>query len=116
MKPFGWGRGRRRSVPAPVPQVAAAGSAPVNGHDVLAKVADLPISTWRYLWEPEHVRHLGPMAQDWNAAFGLGEHDFRIEPVDASGVALVAIQALQRRITELEQQVSSLQQAQQRTH
>lgn len=40
----------------------------VNGYQVLDEVLCLPVSTWRYHWEPEHVRHLGPMAQDWHAA------------------------------------------------
>jgi hypothetical protein len=34
------------------------------------------------------------MAQDFHAAFGLGGDDRRINVVDASGVALAAIQAL----------------------
>ncbi|GHF42068.1 hypothetical protein GCM10010218_23970 [Streptomyces mashuensis] len=79
--------------------------APVNGHCVLEKVAALPVSAWRYAWEPPHVRHLGPMAQDFKAAFGLGRTDKAIAVVDAFGVALVAIQALHRRIEELEQKL-----------
>ncbi|MET7887430.1 tail fiber domain-containing protein [Streptomyces avermitilis] len=53
---------------------------PVNGYAVLETVAALPISTWRYLWEPEGVRHLGPMAQDWHAAFGFNQDDTTISP------------------------------------
>ncbi|MBB4936544.1 hypothetical protein FHR32_000849 [Streptosporangium album] len=81
---------------------------PVNGYDILDKVAGLPISSWRYEWEPDHVRHLGPMAQDWHATFGLGDTDTMIPGVDANGVALVAIQALHRRITDLEQILAAL--------
>ncbi|MEU7632006.1 tail fiber domain-containing protein [Nocardia sp. NPDC049220] len=73
----------------------------MNGHDILGKVLQLPISTWRYEWEPPEVRHLGPMAQDWRASFGLGDTDKKIYMVDASGVALVCIQALHREIAEL---------------
>ncbi|MEU7508100.1 tail fiber domain-containing protein [Streptomyces lavendulae] len=80
----------------------------VNGHQVLETVATLPISTWRYVWEPEHVRHLGPMAQDWHAAFGLNRDDTRIPVVDGLGVALVCVQALHRHVTELEAEVSRL--------
>ncbi|ATZ29362.1 tail fiber domain-containing protein [Streptomyces lavendulae] len=86
--------------------VAPAGA--VNGHQVLETVATLPISTWRYVWEPEHVRHLGPMAQDWHAAFGLNRDDTRIPVVDGLGVALVCVQALHRHVTELEAEVSRL--------
>lgn len=81
---------------------------PVNGFRVLEQVADLPISTWRYRWEPPQVRHLGPMAQDWAAAFGLGENDTTIAVVDANGVALVSIQALYQLVGELRQEVTEL--------
>ncbi|MCG0061946.1 MULTISPECIES: hypothetical protein [Streptomyces] len=68
---------------------------------MLDAVARLPVSTWRCTWEPEGVRHLDPMAQDWHAAFHLGSSDRRIDVVDAFGVAVVCIQALERRITQL---------------
>ncbi|GAA1193198.1 hypothetical protein F4556_000712 [Kitasatospora gansuensis] len=87
--------------------VAAPGSA-VNGYAVLETVAALPVSTWRYLWEPEDVRHLGPMAQDWHAAFGLNRDDTTIPVVDGLGVSLVCIQALNRRVDELTAEVSRL--------
>lgn len=102
---------RRRRAPrvgafsAGTPQAVAE---PVNGFQVLDKVAALPVSTWRYHWEPAHVRHLGPMAQDWKAAFGLGEHDTIIEMVDASGVTLVSVQALYQLVTDLRQEVDQL--------
>lgn len=84
---------------------------PVNGHAVLETVAALPISTWRYLWEPESVRHLGPMAQDWHVAFGLNQDDTTIPVVDSLGVALVCIQALHRRVEELTAEVERLREA-----
>lgn len=87
--------------------VAGAGG-PVNGFEILNLVADLPISTWRYQWEGPQVRHLGPMAQDWVATFGLGEDDTRIALVDANGVALVSVQALYRLIGDLRQEVADL--------
>ena len=37
---------------------------------------------------------MGPMAQDFHAAFGLGANDVTIATVDADGVALAAIQGL----------------------
>src|SRR5262249_24529273 len=40
------------------------------------------------------IRHMGPMAQDFRAAFGLGEDDTTISVVDEQGVALAAIQGL----------------------
>jgi trimeric autotransporter adhesin len=44
------------------------------------------------------IRHLGPMAQDFKAAFGLGETDTGITSVDADGVALAAIQGLNQKV------------------
>ncbi|MFE2728792.1 tail fiber domain-containing protein [Kitasatospora sp. NPDC059327] len=83
----------------------------VNGHQVLARVAALPISTWRYRWEPEDVRHLGPMAQDWHAAFGFNPDDTTIPVVDGLGVTLVCVQALHRRVDELTAEVGRLREA-----
>jgi hypothetical protein len=66
----------------------------VDTHDVLERVAALPITTWSYLWDEGRVRHMGPMAQDFHAAFGLGGDERRIDVADGLGVALAAIQAL----------------------
>ncbi|WP_405687149.1 tail fiber domain-containing protein [Streptomyces sp. NBC_01387] len=83
----------------------------VNGYAVLETVATLPLSTWRYLWEPEDVRHLGPMAQDWQAAFGFNQDGTTIPVVDGLGVALVCVQALNRRVEELTAEVDRLREA-----
>ena len=66
---------------------------------VLAKVSAMPISEWSYTADPS-VRHLGPMAQDFHAAFGVGTDDKHIATVDADGVALAAIQGLHRKVEE----------------
>ncbi len=83
----------------------------VDPQDVLEKVAQLPITTWSYKAEGGAVRHMGPTAQDFYAAFGLGDSDISIGTVDADGVALAAIQGLYqqnqeqaKRIAELESQ------------
>ncbi|MFI8849364.1 tail fiber domain-containing protein [Streptomyces sp. NPDC053499] len=105
----------RRARPHPAgPASGATGEmvragAPVNGHHVLGQVVRLPVSTWRYHWDPPHVRHIGPMAQDWWAAFEVGEDDRTICCTDANGIALVAIQALHRQVEELRSQVTALQ-------
>lgn len=74
---------------------------PVKPQQVLARVASMPLSTWTYKSEPG-VRHMGPMAQDFRAAFGLGTDDKSIVTVDADGVALAAIQGLNEKVTRLE--------------
>jgi hypothetical protein len=60
---------------------------------VLDKVATLPIERWSYKSE-RGVRHVGPMAQDFYAAFKVGEDDKHITSIDEDGVALAAIKAL----------------------
>jgi hypothetical protein len=80
---------------------------------ILAAVAILPIERWSY--KGEAVRHLGPMAQDFAAAFGLGVDDRHIFTLDAAGVALAAIQGLhalvraqQARLDALERVLTAL--------
>lgn len=66
----------------------------VEPAEVLAKVAALPISSWKYKADEHGIRHIGPMAQDFREAFGLGVDERHIATVDADGVALAAIQGL----------------------
>ena len=68
---------------------------PLDPQTVLAKVAALPLSEWNYKADPATRKHVGPMAQDFQAAFGLnGGDDKHISVVDEGGVALAAIQGL----------------------
>ena len=80
----------------------------MSGPEVLEKLAALPISTWNYKDDDPGVRHMGPMAQDFFAAFGLGDDDRRIHLLDANGVVMVAVQALYRRVQALEAEVEAL--------
>lgn len=73
---------------------------PVDPQAVLAKVVALPLSEWRYKDDEERSRHLGPVAQDFHAAFGLGADDKHIATVDADGVALAAIQGLNQKLED----------------
>jgi trimeric autotransporter adhesin len=75
---------------------------PVDGEDLLARLKRVPVTTWRYNDEEDRsVRHIGPMAQDWNAAFGFSGDETTINMSDFDGVNLAAIQALERRTAEL---------------
>jgi hypothetical protein len=84
----------------------------VDGEAILKRLAALPISTWNYQTQSDSVRHMGPMAQDFREAFGLGEDERHISTVDSEGVALAAIQALyqekQQEVQERQQEVSHL--------
>ncbi len=72
---------------------------PVNPQNVLARVSALPITEWQYKADPDGFKHLGPMAQDFHAAFGLdGNDDRHIAVVDENGVALAAIQGLDQKL------------------
>ncbi|HEX8393087.1 MAG TPA: tail fiber domain-containing protein [Longimicrobium sp.] len=74
----------------------------VDGEAVLARIRALPVSTWRYRSEEDRaVRHIGPMAQDWAAAFGLSPDTTTINTGDFDGVNLAAAQALAARTDRL---------------
>lgn len=88
---------------------------PVNAREVLDAVAALPIATWSYKTQPASVRHIGPMAQDFAAAFRVGEDDRHITTVDADGVALAAIQGLNQKLeAQLKERDGELQALRQR--
>jgi Chaperone of endosialidase len=71
----------------------------VNARATLEKVVRLPISQWNYKSDASSLRHVGPMAQDFHAAFGLnGSDDTHISSVDTQGVALAAIQGLNQKL------------------
>lgn len=76
---------------------------------ILRKLAALPVQTWNYKSEGANVRHLGPVAQDFRAAFGLGADDKSIAAADASGVALASIQALYQLMQEKDRKIERLQ-------
>lgn len=73
---------------------------PANPREILNKVAALPLASWNYKAQGASVRHVGPLAQDFPAAFGLGTDDKHIATVDAVGVALAAIQGLNGKVEE----------------
>ena len=71
---------------------------PIDSRDVLEKLAALPITRWHYNWEqPGETPHMGPMAQDFKAAFYPGRDDKSITTLEADGVALAAIQGLNQK-------------------
>lgn len=75
---------------------AKAGFAPVDEHQILDRLMQIPIDTWYYRTQASSIRHIGPTAQDFRAAFALGEDPHYISTVDADGVALASIQELYR--------------------
>ncbi len=86
---------------------------------VLDALVSIPVSTWNYITQDDSIRHMGVMAQDFYAAFGIGEDDRHITTIDADGVAFAAIQglntkletenaALRARVDDLEARLAAL--------
>jgi len=80
----------------------------VDGREILERLRNLPIATWNYNAQDESIRHIGPMAQDFHAAFGVGEKKTMITTVDADGVAFAAIQGLYDIVKEKEREIDAL--------
>ena len=80
----------------------------ISNEEILEKLRKLPVTRWSYKTEAENIRHIGPMAQDFYAAFGLGSDNRGIGTVDADGVALTGIKALEERTRNLASELESL--------
>ncbi|HMP71701.1 MAG TPA: tail fiber domain-containing protein, partial [Kiritimatiellia bacterium] len=80
---------------------------PVDTGAILEKVAAMPLTEWSYKEDPNQRRYIGPVAQDFHAAFGLGD-DKTINTLDFDGVALAAIQALARREAEARDRLAGM--------
>lgn len=82
---------------------------PIDGRAALARLRRLPIYEWNYIAEADAVRHAGPMAQDFHAAFGLnGGDETHIATVDADGVIMASIVAVADENESLRQQNARL--------
>ena len=84
--------------------------APVDGERLLARLGEIDITTWNYKSQSPAIRHIGPMADDFNGLVaGLGgEGQDTINSLDADGVALAAIQALYAHVRQLETENAAL--------
>ncbi len=80
----------------------------LSGDDVLAKMARMPIREWNYKAQDAAIRHAGPTAQDFHAAFGLGEDPLRISTIDADGIALAGVSALARENAALRAELAAV--------
>ena len=84
------------------------GFAPLDAREALDRVSALPISLWSYKREGVGVRHLGPMAEDFYAAFGLGVNDKHVAPGDQASVAMLALQGLHQVVQEKDREITDL--------
>jgi len=79
----------------------------VDARQMLEKVAALPVSRWNYKQDTTS-EHIGPMAQDFYAAFGVGPDDKHITTIDEGGVALAAIKGLNQKLNEKDAEIQEL--------
>ena len=80
----------------------------VDGEDLLHRLQRVPVMTWNYKTQNTSIRHMGPVAQDFMAAFGLGESNLLINTVDIDGVNMAAIKALMARTEALQKENDEL--------
>jgi hypothetical protein len=80
----------------------------LDGDDVLSKIARMPIQEWSYKSQDASIRHVGPTAQDFHDAFGLGEDPLRISTIDADGIALAGVKALALENETLKSELAAL--------
>jgi len=80
---------------------------PIEPREILSKVAALPVTAWHYKHDPERL-YIGPMAQDFRAAFGLGYDDKSISTMDSDGVMYAAIQGLVAELKERDKSIEEL--------
>jgi hypothetical protein len=81
---------------------------PIDKKGYLEKVAALPLTKWSYRTEDPSISHVGPMAEDFHAAFGHGANNRTITTIDADGVALAAIQGLYELVKEQQAEIQRL--------
>ncbi len=81
---------------------------PLDPQEILDRLADLNITRWNYKVEPAFVQHIGPVAQDFHALFGLGADDRHLAALDTAGVALAAIQGLYGIVQEKDCEIENL--------
>lgn len=80
----------------------------ISGEDILSRLSKVSIQQWSYLTDNDNIRHIGPTAQDFYAAFKLGNDERTIGTVDADGIALASIQALEARTSKITGQLEAL--------
>ena len=74
----------------------------VDGEWILGKIKNMPITKWNYKKTDPNEKYIGPISQDFHAAFHLnGTDSLGINSISIDGVNMVAVQALEKRTSEL---------------
>jgi hypothetical protein len=85
----------------------------VDRGSVLERLATIDVTEWSYRRDGSAIRHMGPVAQDFREAFGLGTDGEHIHTVDGQGVTIAAVQALHDRVRQLQSDNEQLRRDQQ---
>lgn len=80
---------------------------PIDAGAILDALADMPVTAWNYKADADQRRYIGPVAQDFHAAFGLGS-ETRIATLDTDGVLFAAVQGLHARNEALQAENTAL--------
>lgn len=81
----------------------------VSANGVLASLRKVPVTSWNYISEGRSVRHLGPMAEDFFAQFGLGTGNTSIGVQDLAGVSIAAVKELDAQLQQKNAEIERLQ-------
>ena len=80
----------------------------LDGEMLLHQIRGIPVSSWNYIAQGADIRHIGPMAQDWERTFGLSGDSTTINTGDMAGVTFAGVQALERRTVEQAAELDAL--------
>lgn len=65
---------------------------------ILETVCSMKMKRWQYLDDPSQAEHIGPIAEEFHAAFGVGSNEKRLASMDVAGVALASVRALNEKL------------------
>jgi hypothetical protein len=81
----------------------------VDGEWVLRKIRNIPITKWNYKRTDTNDKYIGPMAQDFYAAFHLGGTDsLGINTICIDGINMKGVQALEKRTSEMQVEIDKI--------
>ena len=83
----------------------------VDARSILEKLAEMPVGQWNLVTQDPSIQHIGPTAQDFRAAFGIGESDTHINMAEAYGVTMGATQGLYQMMQEKDVRIATLEEA-----
>ncbi len=81
---------------------------PVDGEEILARIRRVPLNRWTLIDDQARTPHIGPFAEDFYAAFGVGDDPKAIGHQDIDGVNFAGVQALEQRTRTQAEEIAAL--------